>query len=159
MNIFVKKKNFYLLILFLSLLAVFFALYVEYILQYKACKLCLYQRIPYIVAIFVSFVGYNYYRSDKILLLIVLIFTLSFLISGYHYGIEKNIFEEHAGCSAINLDIIDKTKLLKTLNDNIPSSCKDVNFKLFGISLAGINSLFSLLIIIYSLRTVIYEKN
>ena len=60
MNIFVKKKNFYLLILFLSLLAVFFALYVEYILQYKACKLCLYQRIPYIVAIFVSFVGYNY---------------------------------------------------------------------------------------------------
>ena len=159
MNIFVKKKNFYLLILFLSLLAVFFALYVEYILQYKACKLCLYQRIPYIVAIFVSFVGYNYYRSDKILLLIVLIFTLSFLISGYHYGIEKNIFEEYVECSAINLDIIDKTKLLKSLSDSIPSSCKDVNFKLFGISLAGINSLFSLLIIIYSLRTVIYEKN
>ena len=159
MNIFVKKKKFYLLILVISILAIFFALYVEYILQYKACKLCLYQRIPYIVAIFVSFVGYNYYKNDKILLLIVLIFTLSFLISGYHYGIEKNIFEEHSGCSAINLDIIDKTKLLKSLSDNIPSSCKDVNFKLFGISLAGINSLFSLLIIIYSLRTVIYEKN
>ena len=159
MSIFLKKKNFYLLILIISILSIFFTLYIEYILQYKACKLCLYQRIPYLIAIFISFIGFNYYKNDKILLLIILIFSLSFLISGYHYGIEKNIFEEHAGCSAINLDIIDKTKLLKSLSDSIPSSCKDVNFKLFGISLAGINSLFSLLIIIYSLRTVIYEKN
>ena len=122
MNIFVKKKNFYLLILIFSLLAIFFALYVEYILQYKACRLCLYQRIPYIVAIFVSFVGYNYYKNDKILLLIVLIFTLNFLISGYHYGIENNIFEEFSGCSTNNLDVTDKTILLKTLTNNIPET-------------------------------------
>ena len=159
MNIFLKKKNFYLFILIFSIFAIFFALYVEYILQYKACRLCLYQRIPYIVAIFVSFVGYNYYNNDKILLLILLIFILSFLISGYHYGIENNIFEEYSGCSTNNLDIIDKTNLLKTLSDNVPSNCKDVNFKLFGVSLAGINSVLSLLIVIYSLRTFIYEKN
>tara|TARA_Y100000590_G_scaffold428543_1_gene539990 strand:- start:401 stop:880 length:480 start_codon:yes stop_codon:yes gene_type:complete len=159
MNLFVKKKNLYLLILIFSLLAIFLALYVEYILEYKACKLCLYQRIPYVVAIFVSFVGYNYYKNDKILLLIVLIFTLSFLISGYHYGIENNIFEEFSGCSTNNLEITNKTKLLKTLSNNIPSSCKDVNFKLFGISLAAINAVLSLLIVIYSLRTLIYEKN
>ena len=159
MNIFLKKKNFYLLILVFSLFAIFFALYIEYVLEYKACKLCMYQRIPYVVAIFVSFVGYCYYRNEKILLLIILIFTLSFLISGYHYGIENNFFEEFSGCSINNLDILDKTKLLKTLSDNIPSSCKDVNFKLFGISLAGINFLLSLLIVIYSLKILIYEKN
>mgnify|MGYP001192395806 CR=1 FL=1 len=67
MNIFLNKKKFYLFILFYSLLAIFFALYVEYILQYKPCKLCLYQRIPYIFAIFISFVGYNYFKNDKIL--------------------------------------------------------------------------------------------
>jgi len=159
MNIFVKKKNFYLLILIISILTIFFALYVEYILQYKACKLCLYQRIPYLIAIFISFIGFNYYENDKILLLIILIFALSFLISGYHYGIEKNIFVEFSGCATNNLDITDKKTLLKTLSDNIPNSCKDVNFKLFGISLAGINSVLSLLIVIYSLRTLIYEKN
>ncbi len=159
MNIFVKKKNFYLLILIISILTIFFALYVEYILQYKACKLCLYQRIPYLIAIFISFIGFNYYKNDKILLLIILIFVLSFLISGYHYGIEKNIFVEFSGCATSNLDITDKKTLLKTLSDNIPNSCKDVNFKLFGISLAGINSVLSLLIVIYSLRTLIYEKN
>ena len=159
MNIFVKRKNFYLLIFIFSILAIFFALYVEYYLQYKPCKLCLYQRIPYIIAIFISFVGYNYYKNDSILLLVILIFILSFLISGYHYGIEKNIFEEFSGCATNNIEITDKTKLLKTLSENIPNSCKDVNFKLFGISLAGINSVLSLLILIYSLRTLVYEKN
>ena len=159
MNIFVKRKNFYLLIFIFSILAIFFALYVEYYLQYKPCKLCLYQRIPYIIAIFISFVGFNYYKNDNILLLVILIFILSFLISGYNYGIEKNIFEEFSGCATNNIDITDKTKLLKTLSENIPNSCKDVNFKLFGISLAGINSVLSLLILIYSLRTLVYEKN
>ena len=159
MNIFVKRKNFYLLIFIYSILAVFFALYVEYYLQYKPCKLCLYQRIPYIIAIFVSFIGYNYYKNDGILILIILIFTLSFLISGYHYGIEKNIFNEFLGCATNNIEIIDKTKLLETLTDKIPNNCKDVNFKLLGMSLAGINAILSLFIIIYSLRTLIYEKN
>ena len=158
MNIFLNKKKFYLFTLFYSLLAIFFALYVEHVLGYKPCKLCLYQRIPYIVAIFISFVVYNYFKNDKILILIVVIFSISFLISGYHYGIENNIFEEFSGCTASTLEIIDKSELLKSLNDNV-SSCKDVNFKLFGISLAGINFLLSLLIVIYSLKILVYEKN
>ena len=158
MNIFLNKKKFYLFTLFYSLLAIFFALYVEHVLGYKPCKLCLYQRIPYIVSIFISFVGYNYFKNDKILILIVVIFSISVLISGYHYGIENNIFEEFSGCTANTLEIIDKSELLKSLNDNV-SSCKDINFKLFGISLAGINFLLSLLIVIYSLKILVYEKN
>ena len=158
MNIFFNKKNFYIFILFYSLSAILFALYVEHILLYEACKLCLYQRIPYLFAIFVSFVGYNYSNNNKILILIIIIFSISFFISGYHYGIENNIFDEFSGCSNNSLDITNKVELLKSLNNNIPS-CKDVNFKLFGISLAGINFLLSLLIVIYSLRTLVYEKN
>jgi len=157
MNILLKKKNFYLFILFYSLLAIFFALYVENILGYKACKLCLYQRIPFLVAIFFSFIGYNYSKNDKILIFIIIIFSTSFFISGYHYGIENNIFDEFSGCVNNSLNITNKAELLKSLNNNIPS-CKDVNFKLFGISLAGINFLLSLLIVIYSLRTLFYEK-
>ena len=158
MNIFLNKKQFYLFILFYSICSIFFALYVEHILQYKACTLCIYQRIPYVVAIFISFIGYNYFKNDKILILIVIIFSISTLISGYHYGIENNIFKEFSGCTNNSLNIIDKSELLKSLNDNVVN-CKDVNFKLFGMSLAGINLLFSLLIVIYSLRTLFYEKN
>ena len=158
MNIFFNKKNFYLLVLFYSLSAIIFALYIEYILGYKACKLCIYQRIPYIISIFISFVGYNYFKNDKILFLIIITFFLSVLISGYHYGIEKNIFEEFSGCTGHSLEIVDKMELLNSLNEYV-ASCKDAIFKLFGISLAGINLLFSLLIIIYSLKTLFYEKN
>ena len=158
MNILLNKKNFYLFVLFYSLLAIFFALYVEYILGYKACKLCLYQRVPYIFAIFICFIGYNYFKNDKILILVAIIFLISVLISGYHYGIENNIFKEFSGCAVNSLEIVDKVELLNSLNNNI-TSCKDVNFKLFGISLAGINLLFSLLIIIYSLIILFYEKN
>ena len=104
---------------------------------YKACKLCLYQRVPYIIAIFISFIGYNYFKNDKILILVAIIFLISVLISGYHYGIESNIFKEFSGCAVNSLEIVDKTELLNSLNNNV-TSCKDVNFKLFGISLAGI---------------------
>ena len=158
MNILLNKKNFYLFVLFYSLLAIFFALYVEYILGYKACKLCLYQRVPYIILIFISFIGYNYFKNDKILILIIIVFLISVLVSGYHYGIENNIFKEFSGCATNSLEIVDKAELLKSLSDNVVS-CKDANFKLFGISLAGINLLFSLLIIIYSLIILFYEKN
>ena len=118
----------------------------------------MYQRVPYIIAIFISFIGYNFFKNDKILILIIIIFSISFLISGYHYGIENNIFEEFSGCAVNSLEIVYKTELLNSLSNNV-TSCKDVNFKLLGISLAGINLLFSLLIVIYSLKTFFYEKN
>ena len=57
-----------------------------------------------------------------------------------------------------SLNITDKADLLKSLNQTLPS-CKDISFSLFGISLAGLNFLSSLLILIYSVRTLVYEKN
>jgi len=158
MNIFLNKKNFYLFIFIYSLLAIFFALYVEYILQHKPCKLCFFQRIPYIAAIFISFIGYNYFKNNKILILILMIFSISAVISGYHYGIENNIFEEFSGCSTNTLEIINKADLLKSLTNNV-KSCKDANFKILGQSLAAVNFFLSILITIYALRTLVYEKN
>ena len=158
MNIFLNKKNFYLFILFYSLLAICFALYIEHILGYKACKLCLYQRIPYIILIFISFIGYNYFKNDKILILIIIVFLISVLVSGYHYGIENNIFEEFSGCISNSLEIVDKIDLLNSLKENV-ASCKDAIFKLFGMSLAGINFILSLFIIVYSFLILLYEKN
>ena len=158
MNLFIKRKNFYLLTFIFSIFAIFFALYIEYILQYKACKLCIYQRIPYIAAIFISLIGLNYLKNDKILILIIIIFLTSAVVSGYHYGIENNLIEEFSGCKNDSLGLLNKEKILDTFN-NVAISCKEANFKIFGISLAGINLFLSLLIAIYSLRILVYEKN
>ena len=157
MNIFLSRKNLYLVVLGYSILAIIFALFLEYYLDYQPCKLCLYQRVPFILAIFVSFVGFNFPKKDEVLILLVTTFTVSMIISGYHLGIENNIFEEFKGCSNNSLNITDKVDLLKRLNQTLPS-CKDISFSLFGISLAGLNFLSSLLILIYSVRTIVYEK-
>ncbi len=158
MNIFLSRKNLYLVILGYSIIAIIYALYIEYYLNYQPCKLCLYQRVPFVLSIFVSFVGINFPKKDYILILLITIFAVSIIISGYHFGIENNIFEEFEGCSNNSLNITDKADLLKSLNQTLPS-CKDISFTLFGLSLAGLNFLSSLLILIYSVRTLVYEKN
>ena len=157
MKITLKRKNIYLIVIFYSIAAILSAIYIENILGYLPCKLCLYQRIPFIFSIFLCFLGYYYFKSDKILIYLILLFSISFIIAGYHFGIENGFFEEFGGCSANNLEIISKKELLESLTINI--SCKDAIFKIFGVSLSGWNTFISLLIVIISLRILFYEKN
>ena len=159
MVLFPNRKNFYLIIFFISLVSIVSALYIEYILQYQPCKLCIYQRFPYLVAIFVSFIGFNFLNNDKIIIILIMIFTISAIISGYHYGIENNLIQEISSCTNNSLDISNKSELLESLNKNMPVDCKDATFKIFGVSLAAINTIFSILIVIFSIRTLVYEKN
>ena len=157
--VFPKRKNFYLIILSISLISIISALYIEYILNYEPCKLCIYQRLPYITAVLVSFIGYYYSGNDKILIIIIMIFAISSIISGYHFGIENNLIKEISSCTNNSLDISNKSKLLDSLSKSMPVDCKDATFKIFGVSLAAINTILSILIVIFSIRTLIYEKN
>ena len=156
---FPNRKNFYLVILFISLISIISALYIEYILQYEPCKLCIYQRLPYIAAIFISIVGFNYSTNDKILIITIMVFVISTIISGYHFGIENNLIQEISSCTNNSLDVSNKSKLLESLNKSMPVDCKDATFKILGISLAAINTILSILIVIFSIRTLVYEKN
>ena len=154
-----NRRNFYLIILIISMISIISALYIEYILQYEPCKLCIYQRLPYVAAIFISFIGFNYSSNDKILIILIMIFVLSAIISGYHFGIENNLFDELSTCVNDSLDISNKSKLLESLNQSMPVNCKDATFKILGVSLAAINTILSVLIVIFSIRTLTYEKN
>ncbi len=156
-NIF-KIKNFYITIFIFSLLSLLTALYIEFYLGYSPCKLCIYQRIPYLIAIFITLFGINYYKNLKWMYLLLLTFFSSFLISGYHFGIEQEIFSEFSGCTNDSLNIIDKKQLLKSLNSDV-NSCKNVDFRIFGLSLATINFLLSLIVFVLILKVIKYEKN
>ena len=159
MVIYPSRKNFYLIVFFISLFSIISALYIEYILQYEPCKLCIYQRLPYMVAIFVSFIGFNYFTNDRILIIMIMIFAMSTIIAGYHFGIESNLIEEITTCTNNSPDLTNKSKLLETLNNSMPVDCKDATFKIFGVSRAAINTILSILIVIFSIRTLAYEKN
>ena len=159
MNLFPNRKNFYLIIFLISVTSILFALYVEFVLEYKPCKLCIYQRIPYLAAIFISFIGFNYYKNDNILIILIIIFILSAIISGYHFGIEYGFFDEQSSCATNSLDLLNKKELLESLGKNMPVNCKDAIFQILGVSLAAINAILSILIVIISIRTLSYEKN
>ena len=155
------KITTYLKIIFLiSLISILVAYFIEYILGYQPCNLCLIERIPYGLALILIILNYVFNKSEYFfILLLVLIFVFSFIISFYHLGIEQGFFEESAVCGLKNSsEIISKEELLKQLQvKNV--SCKDVTFRIFGFSLTTINIIISLFIIfILSKIFINYEK-
>ena len=158
MNNIFEIKKFYIIIFIISLFSLLIALYIEFFLGFKPCKLCIYQRIPYLIAIFLTFLGISYSKNFIWLYALLLIFFSSFLLSGYHLGIEQEIFEEFSGCTGNSLDIVDKNELLKLLNTQL-NSCKNVDLRIFGLSLAAINFLLSSVILILILKIIKNEKN
>ena len=155
----IEIKRFYKIILTISILSILIALYIEFFLGYKPCKLCIYQRIPYVLAIFITFLGISYSKNLVWLYTLLIIFFSSFLLSGYHFGIEKEIFNEFSGCTVNSINVTDKDELLELLNSKVSTSCKKVDFTIFGMSLASINLLLSLIIFILIFIVINNEKN
>ena len=149
------KNHFYTSILLISFLLS--ALFIEHVLSVPACKLCLYQRVPYIFSIIICFLGYFFSKNKAFLYLLISVFLSSVILSGYHIGIENNIFLEFSGCTNDSFNTIDKNELLLSLNNSIPN-CKDVNFKVFGLSLATINFILSIALILITIRHL-YNEN
>ena len=142
MNIKTNTVLFY--ILSLLILSLIFAYVIEFGLGYKPCKLCIYQRYPYFLSILLIGSIYIFKKNIKIHLLLLSIISLfGSLLAFYHFGIEQGFFSEAAVCDAINLnDNPTKQDILKQLKENT-ISCKEVTFRLFGLSLASINTIFS----------------
>ena len=158
MKILLNIKKIYLLVFIISIFSILSAVYIEFILEVKPCTLCIYQRIPYIVSVFICFLGYYNNKNSFWLYLLLLTFLISIILSGYHVGIEKNIFQEFSGCTNNSMDLIDKDELLKSLSHSRPN-CKNINLKIFGLSLATINLIISSLISVLMLMMIKYEKN
>tara|TARA_X000000950_G_scaffold138011_1_gene171261 strand:+ start:19 stop:507 length:489 start_codon:yes stop_codon:yes gene_type:complete len=155
------KVEFYLkLILVISFVAIISAYFIEYALGHQPCNLCLIERIPYGLSIFLIIINFIFKKNDRfIVILLILIFIFSFLVSIYHFGIEQGLFEESTVCGLKNAsDIISKDELLKILNEK-PVSCIDVTFRVFGLSLTTINIVISLLILVLLIKIYMtYEK-
>ena len=156
------KVEFYLKIIFaICFVALASAYFIEYILGHQPCNLCLIERIPYAISIFLIISIYILKKNKQFLvLLLILTFIFSLLISIYHFGIEQNFFQESAVCDTKDLNkAITKENLLKQLNEKAVS-CKDVTFRIFGLSLTSINIVINIILIITLSKIYTqYEKN
>ena len=158
-----KKTNNIFLIVILAIISLttISALIIQYWLGHEPCKLCLYERIPYFLSMLLIIKIIFIKKYEKITLLILfLVFMSSTVLAFYHFGIEQGFFKESLVCTSGNLsETLTKEEILKQLSQNT-ISCKDVNFRIFGFSLAAINTIFSISLSVIFIRLFInYEKN
>ena len=156
-----KNKTILNIILFICIFSLISAYFVEYILGYKPCNLCLIERLPYFFAIIIIFLYLTINRFEKLIFIFLgLIFASGTILSFYHFGIEQGFFKESLVCiSNDEISSLDKEDLIKELQNKVVS-CQDVQFTLLGLSLASINAIISFIISVITFRLFLnYEKN
>ena len=157
-----QTNNIFLIVIFVVIsLTITSALIIQYWLGHEPCKLCLYQRIPYFLAILLIIKMFFFKKYEKItLLILILIFVSSTALAFYHFGIEQGFFSESLACTAPDLSkTLSKEQLLEQLKQN-NISCKDVSFRILGLSLAAINTIFSLVLSVIFIKLFLnYGKN
>ena len=149
------------LILIISVIALTSAFFIEYILGYQPCNLCLFERVPYLLAIIFIILNYKFaHLEKKLILLLSVTFLTATLLSLYHLGIEQGLIKESLVCDLNNgSNLLSKEDILKQLQQkNV--SCQDVTFKIFGLSLTSYNILISLIISICTAKIYFnYDKS
>ena len=156
-----KIKTIFNLIFLLCLISIISAYFIEYILGHQPCNLCLIERIPYALGLILIILNYTLIKKDQfIILLLILIFAFSLIISFYHFGIEQGFFEESSVCTSNNeINSSNKEDIIKELQKEVVS-CKNVEFTFFGLSLATINVIISFFLSAITFKLFInYEKN
>ena len=149
------------LILFVSFVALISAFFIEYVLGHQPCNLCILERIPYVVAIVIILLNYKFSQFEKLfLVLLIIVFLTATILSVYHFGIEQGLIEESLVCDLKNgSGVTSKEEILKQLQEQ-KVSCKDVTFKIFGLSLTTYNIVISILITINALKIYLnYAKS
>ena len=157
----IKNRITFNLILIFSVFALGLAYFIQHILGHKPCNLCLIERIPYIFAIIIISLGLILKKFEKaIIVFLILIFLAATIISFYHFGIEQDFFKESLVCNLDgNITNLSKEDLIKKLPQQTVS-CKDVSFRIFGFSLATINTIISLILSVIIIKLFLnYGKN
>ena len=135
-------------ILAFSIFSLVIAYYIQYVLGHKPCNLCLIERIPYISAVILVSLMFIIKKFEKAIAgTVMLFFIFGAVISFYHVGIEQGFFSESLVCDLGSAnESLSKEDLLKQLENKTVVSCKDVTFRLLGLSLATINTVISILL-------------
>ncbi|BFD46006.1 MAG: disulfide bond formation protein B [Rickettsia endosymbiont of Sergentomyia squamirostris] len=168
---FIRKDSFRVLHIALICTCIFalsLAYFVEYILHFSPCPLCIYQRFPYLFIIKISVVAILIKRISKYTLFFIVLNLLgACILAGYHSGVERGIFEPSSLCSTLihipkHLSIQD----IKEIFYSQPiATCTKPAVKLFNISmtewnlLLNLSLLFAVLFIWFYPNTTVLRSN
>ena len=133
----------------------------EYLANLQPCVLCIYQRIPYAVAIGLMLVAAILRKNSQFNLILFIatsvVFAIGSAIAVFHIGVEQQLWQGTPECgNFINTTSVEA--LRKQLLAQPIVRCDEVAWSLFGISMAGYNFLISTSLLLYSLVIVFQRK-
>jgi disulfide bond formation protein DsbB len=137
------------LVLLASVFSLATAFLGEHVFGLEPCILCLYERVPYVVAAVLVGAALVLAPPSRwrgmLLAMAAAVFALGAAVAFYHVGVEEHWWGSIAACGgelATGLDGED----LRSLSPSDLKPCDRVDWRLFGLSLAGYNALFSLIL-------------
>ena len=144
--------------LFLSSGLLLGAYFLEFYLSLIPCDLCIKQRIVHVSILILSLLIFPLFTFSKLkfimLLILNLLWLVSFSLAFYHFGIEKKLWKGFSECSS---NLIFNENTLDQLLSKGPIKCDETQFELLNLSLAGWNGILSF--IIFIILTFLLYKN
>ena len=143
-------------VIVVSVGALAFAFAAQYGYGLEPCILCIYHRVPFaIIIVFGLLAFFPVSRNNMQLWLLRLsgfVFFVGACIAFYHVGVEQHWWQSAASCGGKPItSAITPDQLLKSLQQIQPKACDDIDWSLFGISMASYNVAFSLGLGIFTL--------
>ncbi len=136
-------------LILLSIASLAFAYISEHVFGLLPCILCVYQRIPYFVIILLVSLVFK----GKMRLLLVALCGITFLvgagIAGFHVGVEHGKFHLEGGCEDANPVPTSLEELRNQLIGRPAAPCDKPQFVFLGISMAGWNFIYCVILIIF----------
>ena len=139
----------------LCLLTIVSAYIVEIFAKVPPCKLCIYQRIPYLIIIFLGFAFLIFKKEIIFLYISLLIFFINFFISTFHSLVERGFVNYSSSCTSNNNNFEDIESLRQSLENTPIAKCDEIIFSVMGLSLANINLIVLTLLIIINILFIV----
>lgn len=136
-------------LLIVSVAAITLALIGQFHFGMVPCVLCLYQRVPYVAVAGLSALGLILPLSDDARRRLLVASGVAFLIGGgiafYHVGVEAHWWGAITGCAGTPVGQMTIEQFQAQLW-RPQKPCDEVDWRLLGLSLAGWNSIGSLIL-------------
>ena len=128
------------------------ALGLQYLGGVAPCRLCIWQRWPYVALVALGVIGWRW-RARALLGAATLVLLGGAGLAAYHIGIEQGWWALPAGCVAGGT--AETVEDLKRLLAEAPPACDQVSFTFLGLTLAGWNLVASLLLAAFTLAAAL----
>ena len=146
---FIRKNSEYFLII-ISFCILISTLLIEYVFDFPPCKLCIYQRIPYVLIIILGITLVFLGKKKEFLFVFILLQIVNFVIASFHSLVERGVVEYEMNCTSTGADI-QTIEELRIFLEKVPiTKCNEILFSIMGLSLANFNLIVSILLITWT---------